>query len=90
MGGIWDGLLQIEVSWSSWGDALNVFLLQVGVYFYDNGHGVLEDNDIYNHMYSGVQIRSVASFSGLREFKNHHVGLGDTWVMNFICIYLFI
>ncbi|MEQ2163491.1 F-box only protein 11, partial [Goodea atripinnis] len=29
----------------------------VGVYFYDNGHGVLEDNDIYNHMYSGVQIR---------------------------------
>lgn len=32
---------------------------QVGVYFYDNGHGVLEDNDIYNHMYSGVQIRSV-------------------------------
>lgn len=31
--------------------------LQVGVYFYDNGHGVLEDNDIYNHMYSGVQIR---------------------------------
>lgn len=32
-------------------------LLQVGVYFYDNGHGVLEDNDIYNHMYSGVQIR---------------------------------
>lgn len=33
--------------------------VQVGVYFYDNGHGVLEDNDIYNHMYSGVQIRSV-------------------------------
>lgn len=32
---------------------------QVGVYFYDNGHGVLEDNDIYNHMYSGVQIRCV-------------------------------
>lgn len=32
---------------------------QVGVYFYDNGHGVLEDNDIYNHMYSGVQIRYV-------------------------------
>lgn len=32
---------------------------QVGVYFYDNGHGVLEDNDIYNHMYSGVQIRFV-------------------------------
>lgn len=36
----------------------NLFLMcQVGVYFYDNGHGVLEDNDIYNHMYSGVQIR---------------------------------
>lgn len=35
---------------------------QVGVYFYDNGHGVLEDNDIYNHMYSGVQIRSVGKF----------------------------
>ena len=30
---------------------------QVGVYFYDNGHGTLEDNDIYNHLYSGVQIR---------------------------------
>jgi len=33
---------------------------QVGVYFYDNGHGTLEDNDIFNHLYSGVQIRSVA------------------------------
>ena len=34
------------------------FLLpQVGVYFYDNGHGTLEDNDIFNHLYSGVQIR---------------------------------
>uniref|UniRef100_A0A671NP87 DNA mismatch repair protein Msh2-like n=1 Tax=Sinocyclocheilus anshuiensis TaxID=1608454 RepID=A0A671NP87_9TELE len=32
--------------------------IYVGVYFYDNGHGVLEDNDIYNHMYSGVQIRT--------------------------------
>ena len=30
---------------------------QVGVYFYDNGHGLLEDNDIFNHLYSGVQIR---------------------------------
>ncbi|KAL8588774.1 hypothetical protein ACOMHN_035270 [Nucella lapillus] len=30
---------------------------QVGVYFYDNGHGKLEDNDIFNHLYSGVQIR---------------------------------
>lgn len=37
-------------SWGLWSP-------QVGVYFYDNGHGVLEDNDIYNHMYSGVQIR---------------------------------
>ena len=33
-------------------------LVQVGVYFYDNGHGMLEDNDIFNHMYSGVQIRT--------------------------------
>lgn len=43
---------------------VNIFPLsfkQVGVYFYDNGHGVLEDNDIYNHMYSGVQIRFVES-----------------------------
>ena len=32
-------------------------LLQVGVYFYDNGHGKLEENDIFNHLYSGVQIR---------------------------------
>ena len=31
---------------------------QVGVYFYDNGHGRLEDNDIFNHLYSGVQIRT--------------------------------
>lgn len=31
--------------------------VQVGVYFYDNGHGKLEDNDIFNHLYSGVQIR---------------------------------
>ncbi|KAB7508076.1 hypothetical protein Anas_04247 [Armadillidium nasatum] len=30
---------------------------QVGVYFYDNGHGFLENNDIFNHLYSGVQIR---------------------------------
>lgn len=33
-------------------------LSQVGVYFYDNGHGKLEDNDIFNHLYSGVQIRT--------------------------------
>jgi F-box protein 11 len=30
---------------------------QVGVYFYDRGGGILEDNEIYNHKYSGVQIR---------------------------------
>ena len=30
----------------------------MGVYFYDKGGGVLEDNEIYNHRYSGVQIRS--------------------------------
>ena len=29
------------------------------MYFYDNGHGVLEENDIFNHLYSGVQIRFV-------------------------------
>ena len=29
------------------------------MYFYDNGHGVLEENDIFNHLYSGVQIRLV-------------------------------
>ena len=29
------------------------------MYFYDNGHGLLEDNDIFNHLYSGVQIRLV-------------------------------
>ena len=28
---------------------------QVGVYFYDNGHGWLED-DIFKHLYSGMQI----------------------------------
>lgn len=40
-----------------------IFLyLQVGVYFYDNGHGTLEDNDIFNHLYSGVQIRWVIVF----------------------------
>lgn len=38
---------------------------QVGVYFYDNGHGKLEDNDIFNHLYSGVQIRQVNRFSNL-------------------------
>ena len=31
---------------------------QVGVYFYDSGHGQLEDNEIFNHLYSGVQIRT--------------------------------
>ena len=30
---------------------------QVGIYFYDNGGGVLEENDIYNHCFSGIQIR---------------------------------
>ena len=29
------------------------------MYFYDNGHGTLEENDIFNHLYSGVQIRYV-------------------------------
>ncbi len=32
---------------------------QVGIYFYDNGGGVLEENDIYNHSFSGIQIRYV-------------------------------
>lgn len=35
---------------------------QVGVYFYDNGHGKLEDNDIFNHLYSGVQIRYTVEY----------------------------
>ena len=30
---------------------------QVGVYFYDKGCGTLENNEIYNHKYSGIQIR---------------------------------
>jgi len=30
----------------------------VGVYYYDNGHGTLEDNDIFNQLYPGVQIRT--------------------------------
>ena len=38
-------------------NAVVLLYLQVGVYFYDNGHGTLEDNDIFNHLYSGVQIR---------------------------------
>ena len=38
-------------------DAGSRILFQVGVYFYDNGHGTLENNDIFNHLYSGVQIR---------------------------------
>jgi len=43
------------------GDVLSaqILLFQVGVYFYDNGHGTLENNDIFNHLYSGVQIRYV-------------------------------
>lgn len=46
---------------------------QVGVYFYDNGHGVLEDNDIYNHMYSGVQIRFVESDNMEKYFKDYEL-----------------
>ena len=30
---------------------------QVGIYFYDGGNGLLEENDIYNHCFSGIQIR---------------------------------
>jgi hypothetical protein len=41
-------------------------MLQVGVYFYDNGHGTLEDNDIFNHLYSGVQIRFDTSLLSVR------------------------
>lgn len=44
---------------------------QVGVYFYDNGHGVLEDNDIYNHMYSGVQIRLVKKDNNMQYSPKH-------------------
>ena len=38
---------------------LSVFFyrFQVGVYFYDGGCGVLEENEIFNHKYSGIQIR---------------------------------
>ena len=31
--------------------------LQVGVYFYDGGCGTLEENEIFHHKYSGIQIR---------------------------------
>ena len=31
---------------------------QVGIYFYDNGGGVVEECHIFNHAYSGIQIRS--------------------------------
>ena len=27
------------------------------MYFYDGGCGVLEENEIFNHKYSGIQIR---------------------------------
>lgn len=46
---------------------------QVGVYFYDNGHGVLEDNDIYNHMYSGVQIRLVGKKKTMCKYSPKHL-----------------
>lgn len=56
-------ILLIMAYWSLQLRFLSSLCSQVGVYFYDNGHGVLEDNDIYNHMYSGVQIRSVLMHS---------------------------
>ena len=31
---------------------------KVGVYFYDSGNGSLINNQIYNHSFSGIQIRS--------------------------------
>ena len=37
------------------------FLCQVGVYFYDGGCGILEENEIFNHKYSGIQIRSLTT-----------------------------
>ena len=40
-----------------------MLFFKVGVYFYDNGHGTLEDNDIFNHLYSGVQIRFALFFT---------------------------
>ena len=33
-------------------------ILKVGVYFYDSGNGSLINNQIYNHSFSGIQIRS--------------------------------
>lgn len=28
------------------------------MYFYDSGAGILEKNEIFNHLYSGIQIRT--------------------------------
>ena len=36
---------------------LHSVVFQVGVYFYDGGCGILEENEIFNHKYSGIQIR---------------------------------
>ena len=35
---------------------LHSVVFQVGVYFYDGGCGILEENEIFNHKYSGIQI----------------------------------
>jgi len=55
---------------------LSVNTVQVGVYFYDNGHGTLEENDIFNHLYSGVQIRyahSLHSFQSKQRTINSYI-----------------
>ena len=47
---------------------------QVGVYFYDKGCGTLENNEIYNHKYSGIQIR----FEHLFFFCIHFINFNFT------------
>ena len=48
---------------------------QVGIYYYDNGGGILEENDIYNHAFSGVQIRYVLHNTVKPLLSGHQLSL---------------
>ena len=53
----------------------------MGVYYYDSGGGLLEKNEIFGHLYSGIQIRT-GSDPIIRENKIYSGRNGGILIYN--------
>ena len=58
--------------------------MQGGVYFFANGRGVLENNNIHGNTLAGVQIRT-GSNPIIRDNEIHHGLHGGIYVVSLLC-----